>query len=158
MQRSKKILLISHCILNQNTVIDCEARAKGAVPSVINWAMAEGYGILQLPCPEFTFSGLSRPPMTYEEYDTAEYRKHCRSILAPVISQLKEYSKHGYEIIGSVGIQSSPSCDPKRGVFMDELQVLAGENGISLEKQWYLPNTEKPVFESKVHTVNNGFT
>lgn len=37
MQRSKKILLSSHCILNQNTVIDDEARALGAIPSALRW-------------------------------------------------------------------------------------------------------------------------
>lgn len=153
MQRKKRILLVSHCILNQNTVIENKARAEGAVLSATEWAMKEGFGIVQLPCPEFTFLGLNRPPMTYQEYNTPEYRKHCREILSPVLNQAKEYVKHGYVLAGVLGIQSSPSCDPSlgRGVFMEELTDLFAENGISLETFWYLPNSSNPKFNSELH-------
>jgi predicted secreted protein len=151
MQRSKKILLVSHCILNQNTVIDEEARAAGAVFSTVEWAMNEGYGFLQLPCPEFTFLGLNRPSMTYEEYNTPEYRKHCRVILQPVLQQAEEYLKNGYEIVGLLGIQSSPSCDPTRGIFMEELKEMFLEKEIELRNLWYLPNTSEPIFKADLH-------
>jgi predicted secreted protein len=151
MQRSKRILLVSHCILNQNTVIENEARAEGAILSATEWAMKEGFGILQLPCPEFTFLGLNRPPMTYEQYNTPEYRKHCREILAPVLNQAKEYQKNGFEITGLLGIKGSPSCDPSRGVFMEELLALLAENEINLKTLWYLPNSSNPIFRSDLH-------
>ncbi len=151
MQRSKKILIVSHCILNQNTVIEDEARAEGAVLSAVEWAMKEGYGFLQLPCPEFIFLGLNRPSMTYEEYNTPEYRKHCREILSPILQQGEDYLKNGYEIVGLLGIQSSPSCDPTRGIFMEELTAMFTEKGIRLETLWYLPNTSEPVFKSNKH-------
>lgn len=153
MQRSKRILLVSHCILNQNTVIENEARAEGPVLSAATWALREGFGILQLPCPEFTFLGLNRPPMTYEEYDTPDYRKHCREILKPVLAQVKDYLRNGYELAGLLGIQSSPSCDPGRGVFMEELMLLFSQNGIELENLWYLPNSEEPLFRADEHLL-----
>ena len=153
MQRSKRILLVSHCILNQNTVIEGEARAAGAVLSAVEWAMKEGYGFLQLPCPEFTFLGLDRPSMTYEQYDTPEYRKHCREILKPVLLQAEDYLKNGYEILGLLGIQSSPSCDPTRGVFMEELTAMFAEKEIPLNTRWYLPNTSEPEFKSDRHYI-----
>ncbi|WP_423799974.1 CD3072 family TudS-related putative desulfidase [Neobacillus sp. SAB-20_R2A] len=153
MQRSKQILIVSHCILNQNTVIPDEARAAGAIFSAVEWAMKQGYGLLQLPCPEFTFLGLDRPPMTYEQYNTAEYRKHCREILKPVLFQAEDYLKNGYEIAGILGIQSSPSCDPTRGIFMEELTMMFAEKGIKLKTHWYLPNTSEPVFDSDKHFV-----
>lgn len=153
MKRSKRILLMAHCILNQNTVIENEARAEGAVKTAANWATEEGFGIIQLPCPEFTFLGINRPPMTYEEYNTPEYRLHCREILQPVLHQVEEYCKNDYEISGLLGIQGSPSCDPSygRGVFMEELISMFAEKGINLKKQWYLPNTSKPEFNGDVH-------
>jgi predicted secreted protein len=154
MQRSKRILLVSHCILNQNTVIEDEARAEGAVLSATSWALNEGYGILQLPCPEFTFLGLNRPPMTYEEYNTPEYRKHCREILNPVLHQAIDYQKSNYELTSLLGIQSSPSCDPSRGVFMEELISLFEENGITLKTLWYLPNQSEPIFKSDQHFIS----
>lgn len=153
MPRSKCIILTSHCIINQNTVIEGEARAFGAIPSAVQWIVGRGYGILQLPCPEFTFLGLDRPPMTYEEYDTKEYREHCREILEPVIRQVKEYVNNGYVIEGILGIQSSPSCDQTRGVFMEELHQLFTESGIPLNTLWYLPNTENPVFNGEIHKL-----
>jgi len=153
MQRSKRILMVSHCILNQNTVIDNEARAEGAVQSATEWALKEGFGILQLPCPEFTFLGLNRPSMTYEEYNTPEYRKHCREILKPILHQAEEYTANGYEIVGMLGIQSSPSCDTTRGIFIEELIRLFSTKGIILKTLWHLPNTSEPVFNSEVHYV-----
>lgn len=153
MQRSKRILMVSHCILNQNTVIENEARAPGVILSATEWAIKEGFGILQLPCPEFTFLGLNRPPMTYEEYNTPEYRKHCREILTPVLKQAKEYTKNSYEIAGLLGIQNSPSCDPGRGVFMEELKAMFVENGIPLKTLWYLPNSKDPEFKSDIHYI-----
>lgn len=155
MQRSKRILLVSHCILNQNTVIENEARAEGAVLSAMEWAMKEGFGILQLPCPEFTFLGLNRPSMTYEEYNTPAYRKHCREILIPILNQTKEYLKNGYKISGLLGIQRSPSCDPSRGVFMEELLALFAENAINLKTLWYLPSNSDPLFKGEVHFIKN---
>lgn len=153
MQRSKQILIVSHCILNQNTVIAEEARAEGAVQSAVVWAMKEGYGFLQLPCPEFTFLGLNRPSMTYEQYNTPEYRKHCREILKPVLQQAVEYVKNGYEMAGLLGIQSSPSCDPTRGIFMEELAAMLAEKDIPLKTLWYLPNTSEPEFKGDEHFI-----
>lgn len=155
MQRSKKILLVSHCILNQNTVIENEARAEGAILSATEWATKEGFGILQLPCPEFTFLGLNRPSMTYEQYNTPEYRKHCRKILDPVLNQAIEYLKNSFEIAGLLGIKGSPSCDPSRGIFIEELIALFAENEINLNTFWYLPNNSNPVFKSNIHYIKD---
>jgi len=153
MQRSKRILIVSHCILNQNTVIENEARAEGAVLSAVSWAIKKGYGFLQLPCPEFTFLGLDRPSMTYQEYNTPAYRKHCREILKPILLQAEDYLKNGYEIVGLLGIQRSPSCDPTRGIFMEELSGLFTEKGIPIRTLWYLPNTSEPDFKSDKHFI-----
>lgn len=153
MLRNKRILLVSHCIINQNTVIEGEARSLGAISSAVDWIQAEGLGVLQLPCPEFTFLGLDRPPMTYEEYDHEKYRLHCRKILQPIIEQLMEYKRCGYEITGILGIQSSPSCDMTRGVFMEELKKLLLEQQIPIETQWFLPDQQEPIFNHKEHSI-----
>lgn len=149
MQRSKRIILISHCIINQNTVIPEEARALGAIPSAVEWLVKEGLGIMQLPCPEFSFLGFNRPAMTYEQYDTVEYRQHIQEILAPFVKQLVEYKNNGYEIVGMLGVQSSPSCDPTRGVFTEELERVLADVNIQLDTYWYLPNTDNPIFNSE---------
>lgn len=147
MERSKRILIASHCILNQNTVIPEEARSKGMMKSAVEWCDKQGYGMVQLPCPEFTYLGLNRPPMTKEEYDTKEYREHCRNILVPIMEQLKMYKDSGYEIVGGFGIQRSPSCDPGNGIFMEELLSLANNLGIHIQYFWQIPATEDGYFD-----------
>jgi predicted secreted protein len=147
MQRSKKILVVSHCVLNQNTVIPEEARSPGMMKSAVSWAEEQGYGLVQLPCPEFTYLGPDRPSMTREQYDTPEYRAHCRSILLPVVEQLQLYQEHGYTLVGGMGIATSPSCDPGYGVFMEELHLLANEMRIVLDQFWQIPATQEGHFD-----------
>jgi predicted secreted protein len=147
MQRSKKILVVSHCVLNQNTVIPEEARSPGMMKSAVSWAEEQGYGLVQLPCPEFTYLGPDRPSMTRAQYDTPEYRAHCRKILLPVAEQLKVYQEHGFTLVGGMGIATSPSCDPGYGVFMEELLRLADEMGIVLDFFWQIPATQEGRFD-----------
>ncbi|MDB5084346.1 MAG: hypothetical protein JWN30_1232 [Bacilli bacterium] len=148
MKRSKKIILVSHCVINQNTVIPEEARSSGIMQSAIDWCHEQGFGAVQLPCPEFTLLGPDRPPMTREQYDTSEYRAHCRVILQPVIDQLKIYQQHDYDIVGGLGISHSPSCDPGRGIFMEELQKMAKEQNIAINFFWQIPATESGEFNA----------
>jgi predicted secreted protein len=147
MRRSKQIIVVAHCVLNQNTVIPEEARSPGMLKSAVDWCGRQGYGVVQLPCPEFTFLGPDRPPMTREQYDTPEYRRHCRAILRPVIEQLIVYQRHGYQIVGGIGIARSPSCDPGRGVFMEEFLALAEREGVNLHFFWQIPATDEGRFD-----------
>lgn len=147
MRRSGKIIVASHCVINQNAVVEGEARSPGVMKSAVDWANGQDYGIVQLPCPEFTFLGPKRPPMTTEEYDTPEFREHSRKILLPVMEQLKTYQDYGYEIAGGLGIAESPSCDPGRGVFMQVLLELAGEYGVHLDYFWQIPGSEDGHFD-----------
>lgn len=147
MRRSRKVIITAHCVLNQNTVFPGDARSTGMMKDAVDWIHAQGWGILQLPCPEFTFLGPDRPGMTYAQYDTPEYRRHCRRILEPFVEQLKVYRQHEYAIVGGMGIQSSPSCDPGRGVFMEELAAMLSEAGIAVDPWWQIPATESGRFD-----------
>ncbi|SHK24057.1 Predicted secreted protein [Geosporobacter subterraneus DSM 17957] len=131
MHRAKKILFTAHCILNQNAVIRQWERAKGGFNTFIQKTLENNISIVQLPCPEFTFLGEDRPPMTKQEYDTEAYRRHSREILGIILKQFQEYLNHGYQIVGILGIQGSPSCDTlkQKGVFMEELLAMLGEQG-----------------------------
>jgi predicted secreted protein len=72
--------------------------------------LEQNTGILQLPCPEHTFLGISRLGQTKEQYDTLPYRQHCERILEPIIESIKDYQANHYRILGVVGIKGSPSC------------------------------------------------
>lgn len=129
--RSKKILIMSHCILNQNSVVSPLARAKGAF-SFVKKIVDSGVGIIQLPCPEFKFLGITRKPMSKEEYDSKEYRELCRKLFAPVLEDLIVYIENGYEFCGIIGINESPSCSitGSRGIFMEEIFKMLHEKKI----------------------------
>ncbi|MDX5627019.1 MULTISPECIES: CD3072 family TudS-related putative desulfidase [unclassified Brenneria] len=150
MQRSRTVIVTSHCVINQNAVVGSLARSRGMMKSAVDWMYEQGYGIIQLPCPEFTFLGPTRPPMTVAGYDTPEFRAHSRKILSPVIEQLKVYQDNGYAIAGGLAIAGSPSCDPGQGVFMQEFQTLISEAGIRLDFFWQIPKTADGVFNPAI--------
>lgn len=132
--KSKKIILVSHCVLNQNAVIEGWGRAKGAFP-IVSELIANGVGIIQLPCPELLFLGINRPPMTYQEYNTQAYRQRCDDILTPYLEQIRVYLQNGHQLKGILGIQNSPSCGISgvRGVFMEVLFERCKQQGIPLQ-------------------------
>jgi len=132
--RGRRIVVVSHCLLNQNAVVRDWERASGAYNDVVRILLEQDLGFLQLPCPEFLMLGEDRPPLTREEYDTRDYRTHCLELAAEPVKQIHEYVKQGYEIVGLIGIEESPSCDTsrRRGVFMEELLGLLATESIQL--------------------------
>lgn len=135
MNRGKNIIFISHCILNQNTVVEPLARVEGPYYDIVKAIIDRGIGIHQLPCPEFRELGLSRKPMTKEEYDTEDFRKLCGEISEDTITIMKEYIDSGYNILGLVGINNSPTCSIRntQGVFMEELMDRLDREEISID-------------------------
>ncbi|SHE76470.1 CD3072 family TudS-related putative desulfidase [Clostridium fallax] len=131
--RKKNLIIISHCIINQNSVVFPLARAKGAFP-FIKTLIDKGYGIIQLPCPEFKLLGLSRKPMSKEDYCFEEYRNLCKNLFIPVLNDIKEYIKHGYNIKALIGIKDSPTCSltGNRGIFMEEILNLLKQENINI--------------------------
>lgn len=142
MNRGKRLVLTSHCILNQNSVVSPLARAKGPF-YIVNMLVEKGIGIIQLPCPEFKYLGLGRKPMSKEEYDVPEYRELCKKLFQPFIEDLREYLKNGYEILGIIGVKESPTCSisGNRGIFMEEIFKALKEEDIKLN-YFEIPPTE----------------
>lgn len=135
MDRSKNVIFLSHCILNQNTVVSPLARAKGAYSDIIKTIVDKGIGIHQLPCPEYRHLGIDRKPMNKSEYDTKEFRTLCKDISYDAINIIKEYLHNDYEIVGLIGINQSPSCSIRgvKGILMEELLQLLKDQGIPLK-------------------------
>lgn len=134
MKRLKEIVIVSHCVLNQNTVVEGLARAKGGF-KIVDELIGEGVGIVQLPCPEFKFLGIKRKGQSKIEYDLKEYRELCKNLFMPILDDIKEYQRNGYKIKKIIGINQSPTCSisGNRGIFMEEIfEILKAEN-IELE-------------------------
>ncbi len=145
-QRSKKVILVAHCILNQNAKIDRCARYPGAMRELAGFLVESGVGIVQLPCPELLCLGLDREADprragTVESEDTRVARRmrdgvattFCDRLAEDIAVQVREYQQNGFEVLGVIGINGSPTCgvetnwsddeeSPGPGVFMQALQ------------------------------------
>lgn len=110
MNRSKKIAIISHCIINQNSVVKGEYKDINIFFPFIKKLFEENIGILQLPCPEIECYGLRRWGHVKEQFDNCGYRKYLEKIVNSFVDIIKEYINNGYEIVGIYGIAGSPSC------------------------------------------------
>jgi predicted secreted protein len=155
-KRSKKVLLVAHCILNQNAKIDACAHYPGAIREVAQILIDSGTGMLQMPCPELLCLGLDRevePGLhpTIESEDTRvaqrmseeQARTICRKIVDDLVYQLVEYRKNGFELVGVLGINGSPTCGVETtwandqemqgaGVFIQMLDEECRKRGIAL--------------------------
>ncbi len=109
-QRSRRVAVLAHCHLDVNTKVHGLAHTAAGENDLVGDLMRGGVAIVQLPCPEVTFLGLRRWGMTYEQYDTPAFRRHCRTILGPVVDTLVALREDGCAIEAIYGVDGSPSC------------------------------------------------
>lgn len=157
MKRNKKIIVVCHCLLNCNSKVEGLSLFEGVHDIVLN-KIKEGYGIIQLPCPEMIMYGIKRWGHVKNQFDTPFFRKQCRLMLDSYILQFKNYLKNGYTIEKIISVDYSPSCGynktcisedwcgsfsqikqiPKteikdeKGVFIEELEKLLKENNLQI--------------------------
>jgi len=175
--RSKRIALIAHCLINQNTIVYGLARYPSMVKELIDILHKYNIGIIQLPCPETLYIGLRRFWHVKEQYDTHNFREFVRNLVKPIFNYLKEYLRNNYDVVALIGISGSPSCgiftttssltwlgDPSKvnkprkirssGVFMEELlNLLEGlglDNMLLLEFNYDNPKESLTTIESKL--------
>ncbi|MCL4395951.1 MAG: hypothetical protein M1482_14310 [Chloroflexi bacterium] len=122
-KRSKRVVFVAHCILNQNAKIDRCAHSPGALEPVVDALVVSGAGIVQMPCPELLLLGLDRQvdrasQTTIESEDTRVGRRMlqpagrslCRKLAQDLVYQIEEYRKNGFRVEGAIGIDGSPTC------------------------------------------------
>ena len=144
-KRSKSIIFLAHCILNQNAVSDGTASYPGFVNEILEFINSTDCGIVQMPCPELHCLGLDRGdpkggtrPVLEENtrirkgMSNIDSIEKTKQLAQQVIYQIIEYIKHGFEVKGIIGINRSPSCGVEstsknnkevagEGVFISEL-------------------------------------
>lgn len=108
MNRSRKLVLLSHCILNPNSKV--EGLVDSSSEDLVINLMKSGYGIIQLPCIEQDMCGIRRWGQVKEQLDHPNYRRRCRELLEPIVYQVKDFLNNGYTVAAVVGIDGSPSC------------------------------------------------
>lgn len=134
--RSRKIVFLSHCLLNQNAKAEGLAGYRGMCEPLILLLARAGVGIIQLSCPEAACYGLIRPlgTDTIEQYDTAEYRSLCRRMAKEVVGEVQSYQKAGYQVAAILGVEGSPSCSVDRAPrLVNRKRRLVRGSGLFLE-------------------------
>jgi predicted secreted protein len=123
--------MLSHCLLNENVRYLGGATGSGATDQVVDDVRASGIGICQVPCPEQRVWGgvLKRRMYLGLGADHTGFRR-IRRLLTPialayvrwqygrlarhVATQVADYRSSGYEVVGVVGVDGSPSCGVRR--------------------------------------------
>ncbi|HCQ5600982.1 CD3072 family TudS-related putative desulfidase [Clostridioides difficile] len=121
--RSKRIIFIAHCVLNQNSISDGTADYPSTNVDIIRILINKQVGIVQMPCPELCCLGLDRgnifgsqSPVVVEntrirkEMQKSPAVEQLAVLVDQVVLQITEYHKHGFEILGIIGINRSPCC------------------------------------------------
>lgn len=147
--RKRRVIFISHCWLNINTRFPEGCAFEGANIPLVKTLLDSGLGIIQMPCPEYECLGLEK--WRYGEIIKDDLRACFRKSAEVVFKQIKDYCALGFEIVGVLGMNPSPSCgveiakgkgtmlgtsrdtseQPESGIFIEELQKLLINEGIS---------------------------
>ena len=154
--RSKKVVIVAHCLLNQCAISDGTADFASQFQEVIEMLMKHRVGIIQLPCPELLCLGLEREDSNGATRPLLDENSRIRELMVSEASvsvlrqkaeeiamQVMEYRKHGFEVLGLIGVDRSPSCGVEttskggreergRGVFVEILKDLFSEREIAL--------------------------
>lgn len=122
-RRGRKLVVLAHCILNQNAKLDRCAHCPGAVSELVDLLLSNGIGMVQMDCPEMLHLGLdrqadpaTRPSVAAEDTRIARRMQEpaAQAIIAriaeDVVRQIADYRDHGFSVIGILGINGSPSC------------------------------------------------
>ncbi|MGL5521347.1 MAG: hypothetical protein ACRDA2_04720, partial [Cetobacterium sp.] len=78
MERGKKIIIVSHCILNQNCVVKPYAKKQDKFLKFIKNFVLNNYGIVQLPCPELFILGLKRWGHVKDQLEYPNFKAECK--------------------------------------------------------------------------------
>ncbi len=155
--RSRKVVFVAHCLLNQNSISDGTADCPSQFTAVTDELMREEIGLIQLPCPELTCLGLDRQDLEGGRRPLLEENTRIRALMKreenskilekrarDVVSKIKEYERFGMSVLGLIGVNRSPSCGVEtttdanleilgRGVFIEQIAEALERNGLRLK-------------------------
>lgn len=166
-ERGKKVIFLSHCLLNENTRYLGGAFRKAGVDELIDELQKQGIGIVQMTCPEQkTWGGILKREMlmgycikgtflkpfqnTYMIYFIWKSKRSFRKIAEEVVSEIKDYIDSGFEVSGIVGIKGSPSCGVSASLDLKKSAEFAADLDIEkLNKEYFNENCYKKCLVNK---------
>lgn len=125
--RGKRVVFLSHCLLNENTRYLGGAMKPAGVNEIIDELQKQEIGIIQMPCPEQMFwggvlkkkmlmgYGINRSILkfflkAYISYFIWQTKINYQKLANKIANQIEDYKDSGFEVLGIVGVKGSPSC------------------------------------------------
>ena len=154
--RSKRVIILAHCLLNQNSISDGTADFPSQFVELIEFLMKNKIGMIQLPCPELHCLGLDRGDCNGTNRSILDENTRIRALITEddhivqlhekaeeIAHQIQEYDRYGFQILGVIGVNRSPSCgvettsklgkeESGKGVFMKIILETLTKYGIKI--------------------------
>jgi predicted secreted protein len=131
-ERSGKIALIAHCILNQNSRAAGLAERPSMITEILKFLASNEIGAIQMPCPELAYAGALRAPQTESQNNDTTFRRQCKRIAQEIADQIRQYEEHEIRLKLIIGVDGSPSCSVHNsGIFMEKLRLALNKRGIT---------------------------
>ena len=142
-RRSRRVIFLSHCLLNENTRYLGGACRPAIVREAIEFCLWHDIAIVQMPCPEQCAWGgvLKRRLLGFYGVE-GSWRGRLGRLVLPVMlwwtrlnyralarltaSQISDYIASRMEVVAIVGVDGSPSCGVARRLNMKQAFVLLG--------------------------------
>ena len=159
--RGKRVIIASHCILNQNSRIATCAFSEAQTPGVVEFCLENKIGIIQGPCPETELLGLTRSGMDinaldgsyiaedgeiYDQLKSPRLAPRLQAMAQNLIAQAKQYLDQGFDVLGILGIAGSPAC----GVSLTYYKTMTEGQGAFVEQlkaEMVKANIDIPIIE-----------
>jgi predicted secreted protein len=134
--RGRRVVFVSHCLLNQNVRFLGGATRSGAVDAAVEPYLRDGVGIVQLPCPEQRAWGGVQKRWMLACYGRRLLRwRPARGVFVAAVRgvtafeygrlarrtaiEIADYVASGFEVVEVVGVGASPSCGVATTVDVD---------------------------------------
>jgi predicted secreted protein len=147
--RSKRIVFLIECLLNQNARDPGAAESPAVARKPLDLLLESGVGLVQMPCPEIACLGFERrrsPGQSLRQALEAEQPTSCCRHLATITAErIQTYLDQGYEVVAILGgNEQSPGCavhatdvrgtslTDRSGVFMQALAEALAQRGIHI--------------------------
>lgn len=158
-RRSKRVVLVAHCVLNHNARIDECAYYPGAMTDIVQVLMEAGVGMVQMPCPELQCLGLDRTGRVRDGKDIGiretllgDAGEACRGLARLVLRDVTEYRKHGFTVLGVIGNDGSPACGVDFTHYLDTgFQSGTGALMVMLREELQAAGIELPFVATRDH-------
>lgn len=153
-KRGKRIIYLSHCLINQNLRFPGIAVESGALTELLISLIKNGIGIEPLPCLERLGWGGVRRQTFYKFFPIISknigsrkfpiikfflriwiwnFKKLCKKEAKKILHQIQDYHKSGYSILGIITTNDSPTCGFTKTINLLELISKYKELGIKDE-------------------------